>query len=336
MNVNNQIVRPAESRTETERQSPLYRALKVSGSKKSSLYNLTKGDRERGFYFLFGGLEVPFRVLLNDNEKTHGIAGICFGTAKDCPSRKLGLCQLPNDALCYARAGERRATRKNNEDGSQGMDSYFNGLLCSAFWDKFESEPAVRVAFMEFLDSKGIDTLRFNLKGDFRHSLDCLAVFHLAQNGYKLTGYTARDDLADCQALGEHPNIILNGSNQKYTNRFRATDSICDYLGAKYKCLGNCSRCRKCYTLRGVEIVVLVHGNGSQTQLNNPINWALLNETVGAWYGVEFTKADTKRAKGLLTCLNKALAVRGFRELPQEFETFEDVKNFILWFWGEL
>ena len=189
---------------------------------------------------------------------------------------------------------------------------------------------------MEFLDHMGINTLRFNLKGDFRHSLDCLAVFHLAQNGYNLTGYTARDDLAECQALGEHSNCILNGSNRCYTNRFRATDSIGDYLGAKYRCLGNCSRCRKCYTLRGVEIVVLVHGNGSQTQLNNPINWALLNETVGAWYGVEFTEADSKRAKGLLTCLNKALAVRGFRELPQEFETFEDVKNFILWFWGEL
>jgi hypothetical protein len=217
------------------------------------------------------------------------------------------------------------------------MDSYFNGVLSSVFWDKFAQTPEIRLAFVSFLIEKGIDTIRFNLKGDFRNENDITIIWYLAERGFNLTGYTARDDLAQTlEYLGKHENIILNGSNRCYTNRFRATDSISDYLGAKYRCLGNCSRCRKCYTLRGVEIVVLVHGNGSQTQLNNPINWALLNETVGAWYGVEFTKADSKRAKGLLTCLNKALAVRGFRELPQEFETFEDVKNFILWFWGEL
>ena len=320
-----QIVRPAESRTETERKSPLFRALQISGAKKSSVYNLTKGDREKGFYFLFGGLEVPFRAIIQENEKVRGIASVSFGTARDCPSRILGLCQLPTDSLCYARAGEKRATRKNNDEGLQGMDSIYNGLLSSVFWDRFESDSAVRVAFMEFLDSQGIKTLRFNLKGDFRHSLDCLAIFHLAQNGYKLTGYTARDDLSECEELGRHKNIILNGSNRCYTNRFRATDSIAEYLGAKYRCLGNCSKCGKCYTLRGVEIIVLVHGNGSQTQLNNPANWELLNETLGVFHGVKFDTKDTKRAKGLLTCVNKALALR---ELPT-FADFEALKQFL-------
>ena len=322
---NKQIVRPAESRTETERKSPLFRALQISGAKKSSVYNLTKGDRERGFYFLFGGLEVPFRAIIQTNNKVKGIVSVSFGTARACPSRELGLCQLPTDKLCYARAGERRATRKNNGEGLQGMDSYYNGVLCSAFWDKFETQGDIRVAFMEFLDHMGTNTLRFNLKGDFRHSLDCLAIFHLAQNGYKLTGYTARDDLTECEELGRHENIILNGSNRKYTNRFRATDSISDYLGAKYRCLGNCSKCRKCYTLRGVEIVVLVHGNGSQTQLNNSANWELLNETLGVFHGVKFDTKDTKRAKGLLTCLNKALALR---DLPT-FADFGALKEFL-------
>lgn len=319
------IVNPAVCRDESERKSPLYKALQVSGSKKSSKYYLTKGDQERGFYFLFGGLEVPFRAIIQENKKVKGIASVSFGTARDCPSRALGLCQLPDTALCYARAGEKRATRRDNENGSQGMDSIYNGLLCSAFWDKFESNSSVRLKFMEFLDSRGIETLRFNLKGDFRHCLDCLAIFHLANYGYKLTGYTARDDLAECEELGRHENIILNGSNRIYTNRFRATDSISEYLGAKYKCLGDCSKCRKCYTLRGVEIIVLVHGNGSQTQLNNSANWELLNETLGVFHGVKFDTQDPKRAKGLLTCINKALALR---DLPT-FADFGALKEFL-------
>ena len=97
------IVKPIKAEDCQSRQNdPLFKALQVSGSKQSK-YNLTTSDRENGFYFIYKGLEVPFKVLFNMNQKTEGILGVAFGTAKDCPSQALGLCQLPNDKLCYAR-----------------------------------------------------------------------------------------------------------------------------------------------------------------------------------------------------------------------------------------
>lgn len=299
-------IEPVSKRTEEQGVNPsLMTALRVSGSKKGSKYNLTKSDRENGFYFLYGGLEVPFRVLLNENDKTRGIVGIAFGTAKDCPSQALGLCQLPTDALCYARAGEKRATRRDNENGEKGMDSYFNGLLCSAFWDAFETSEAVRDSFVAFLIALDVETIRFNLKSDFRHAGDVLAIEYLAGCGFHLTGYTARDDLAPLlEKLGKNPRVILNGSNRKYTNRFKATDNLEEFLEAKYKCRGSCSACGNCYRLRGVTITVLIHGSGSDTQLNNEANRdyiACLIEYIGFYMEDE----DFETAKGLTTCINK-------------------------------
>lgn len=317
----------AETEETEETLDPLKTALKVSQSKPSSNYNLKPSEEAKGFYFEYMGLKVPFKVLLNENQKTEGIAGLCFGTAKDCPSLALGLCQLPTESLCYARAGEKRASRKDNTEGLQGMDSYYNGLLCGEFWDTFANSPQIRLKFIEFLDSKGIDTLRFNLKGDFRSETDILSIYHLANSGFKCSGYTARDDLAPVlEVVANHKNIWVNGSNRFYTNRFKATDSLKEYQEAKYKCLGSCSKCRKCYTLRGVEIIVLVHGSGSDTLLNNSENFEFLKGNFKP-LGVTLTLEDFERAKGLTTCLNKALALRG---CPWDsFKDAKDILNFI-------
>ena len=298
------LVNPVNDSRTTD---PLYKALQVSGSHKGSKYNLTKGDRERGFYFIYQGLEVPFKAIFNMNNKTDGILGVAFGTAKDCPSQALGLCQLPSDRLCYARSGEARATKRDNERGEKGMDSYFNGLLCSAFWDAYETDKSgdIRNRFEAFLIHYDIETLRFNLKGDFRHSLDITAIYYLATCGLHLTGYTARDDLAELlEKLGSHPNIILNGSNRMYTNRFKATADLEEFQQAKYKCLGNCSACQNCYRLRGVEIVCLIHGSGSDTALNNEDNRIYI-QYLAELIGLDIEDAEFETAKGLLTCVNK-------------------------------
>lgn len=325
MNENN-IVQPVNKRTEESGANPnLITALRVSGTKKSSKYNLSKTDRENGFYFIYGGIEVPFRVLLNENQKTSGIVGIAFGTAKDCPSQALGLCQLPDDALCYARAGEKRATRRDNENGEKGMDSYYNGLLCSAFWDAFETSAEVRDSFEAFLIALNVKTIRFNLKSDFRHGGDILAVEYLANCGFNLTGYTARDDLAPLlDKLGKNPRVILNGSNRKYTNRFKATANIEEFLTAKYTCRGSCSACGNCYRLRGVTITVLIHGSGSDTELNNEANRdyiACLVEDIGYYMEDE----DFETAKGLNTCINKF-----FKRISNiQFENIKEALKFL-------
>ena len=283
-------------------------ALIVSSNRKGSLYNLTKTDRENGYYFLFEGIEVPFKAILQENTKTEGIVGIAFGTAKECPSKALGLCQVPQGATCYALSGERRATKRDNINGSKGMDSYFNGKLFSHFWDSFAESPQVRNDFIEYLYALGVDTIRFNLRGDFRDSTDILIIWHLAQLGFHMVGYTARDDLTGLENLGEHPNCYLNGSNRMYTNRFKVTTSIREFLEAPHTCKGSCKDCQNCYRLRGETITVLIHGKGADTALNTVENREYLenwSKTALPWdvlRGIEWNK------KGLLTNLNNQMA----------------------------
>ena len=286
-------------------------ALTVSTGKNGK-YALSKAEEDKGHYFEFEGLKVPFKALLTENSKTKGIVGICFISAQDCPSKALGLCQLPSDKLCYACSGECRATRRNNENGNQGMDSLWNAHLCSEFWDAFAEDGKLRVSFMDYLDDRGIETIRFNLKGDFRDERDILIIYHLAECGFKLTGYTARDDLAPVlEGIANHPNIILNGSNRGYTNHFDATDSLRDYWISGLRCLGSCDSCRKCYSLRNRRIVCLIHGKGSETALNNPKNREFVDFAFSQMGLEKMTDKEYTVAKGLITCINKALANRG-------------------------
>ena len=319
-----QIVKPAR-KTESKANLGLLTALTVSSGRKSGKYVLGKSDEKNGFYFEYYGVKVPFKALLNDNNKTRGIVGVAFGTAKDCPSRARGLCQLPTDKLCYARSGEARATKRDNADGRQGMDSYFNGVLCSEFWDAYAVNPALRNKFIDYLIVKDIETIRFNLKGDFRHEGDAVAIYHLAQVGFNLTGYTARDDMAETlEHLAEHERVILNGSNRMYTNRFKATADLQEYLNAKYSCLGSCGNCGKCYHLRGKEITVLIHGSGSETELNTADNRKFIIEAVETGLGLYFDADHFKHGKGLITGINRFL-----KEVSNmEFKT---TKDFLKW-----
>ena len=305
--------------------TPLGVALEIS-SRNGGKYTPNKTELENGYFFIVEGVAVPFRAVLNENGKTEGIAGIGFGTARDCPSRSLGLCQLPEDKFCYALSGEKRATKRENSEGLRGMDSYLNGLLCSEFWNQYKLNPKLRVKFSEYLEYKGIDTIRFNLKGDFRDADDICIIWHLAESeGLSLTGYTARDDLSDLlETIAEHPRIILNGSNRMYTNRFRVTTSLEDYLDAPYRCVGNCSGCRNCYSLRGVEIVVLVHGSGSDTLLNTVGNQKYLINRFYYDMGLEFDEDKFEESKGLLTAINK-----DFKSFAVDFEGFRNIKEFL-------
>lgn len=318
-------------------QNGLRKAIVISSLNKGGKYCLTEAERSQGFYFLFAGLEVPFRALFTENNKTKGILGICFVSADECPSRQLGLCQLPSDKLCYARSGEKRATRRNNEDGSQGMDSLKNACLSSYFWDLWKESEEVRNSLFDYLDYKEVHTLRFNLKGDFRDSEDIAIIWHFAQMGYNMTGYTARDDLAlTLEGIANHPRIILNGSNRCYTNRFEATDNLRAFFDAKYRCLGSCSNCRKCYSLRNRHIMCLVHGNGSDTALNNENNHKFINFVFNRLGFEPFTPEEWEANKGLITCLNKAIAKQ-----DHNFRGFKDAKDLINFFdsldiWGDL
>lgn len=313
--VNNQIVTPADS-CRDNRHTPLGVALKIS-SQRNGQYKINKTEEKHGFFFEFEGIKVPFRALIQDNNKVHGIPSISFGTAKECPSKALGLCQLPEGAKCYAENGEARATKRDNQTGTKGMDSYYKGLLFSAFWDEFQANGKLRLAFIDWCESRGFETFRVNLKGDFRTFEDVATIYYLANSGFEFAVYTARDDLGEfLETLADHPRVIVNGSNRCYSNRFKATTSIEEYIKAEFPCLGDCPNCRKCYSLENAEITCLIHGAGSDTLLNNPENREFIkNVALGGLYW--FRDTDFEASKGFMTCINKELAKIGLLWRPK-------------------
>jgi len=302
--------------------TPLFKALIIS-SNAGGKYDLKIGDLKKGFYFIYAegnlSIKVPLSAIFNTNDKIKGILGIAFSTARDCPSNKRGLCQLPDGELCYALKGEKQGTKKA-PNYLMGMDSLKNTLLSIYYWELFKKDPATRFKFLDYLTFYNIDYLRFNLKGDFKSLGDILIINYLANNGgtLKLTGYTARDDLYKSlfELIDNNPNVILNGSNIKYSNHFRATDLLADYILANYPCRGGClkNNCLNCYKLKGVIITCLIHGSGSDTQLNNKYNRELLNTWFKTTYNLDITGAWGSNLKGLVSSLNKYLLVNNLFE----------------------
>jgi len=314
--------------------SPLFKALITSTAKKGK-YAVKKIDIAHGFYFEYTEAEfkikVPLGAIFQTNNKINGILGIKFTSSTDCPSHRLGLCQLPKTKMCYGKQGEHQSTPKFNTNGLKGMGGDLNGLLCAYYWDKFQSSPSIRLKFLEYCEYYQIDTLRFNLKGDFRGVGDIAVIYYLANSGQFdcLTGYTARDDLnGTIRALIDNcPNVRVNGSNLMYSNRFFVTPYLADCVKASHLCKGECANCRNCYRLNGQVITCCLHGSGSDTELNNPINQAYLekwSKTALPWDLLE--GVDWTAGKGLLTCINKHLARVG---VILRFKTHRSLINFI-------
>ena len=314
----------AINRETYNRLSPLFKALIVSTTTNGK-YNLNITDNKKGFYFNYNesGLQikVPLSAIFNTNNKITGILGIAFNTAKDCSSHKLGLCQLPDGKYCYARQGESQGSKKSY-NYLLGMGSYANGLLCSYYWNLFNKDDETRLAFIRYLAYYQIDTLRFNLKSDLRSVEDIFALNYIANNAkVLLTGYTARDDLYYylLDLINNNDNIILNGSNIKYTNRFYCTSDILEYLKADNPCRGGCFKngCMNCYKLRNALITVLIHGAGSDTELKNAANIEFITSWFKSQYNLDISEAFNLKLKGLLSCINKYLITTGkYKNLP--------------------
>ena len=254
--------------------TPLFKSL-ITSTTAGGEYNLKVTDNKNGFYFYYHELNLkikcPLTVIFNTNAKTSGILGIKFVPATYCPSRARGLCQLDDPEDCYAYSGERQNNKKANW-GAKGMNSLLNGLLSQYYWALFNKDARTRQIFRAYCKYYNINTIRFNLSGDFKDINDIKNISYLAEMGLKLTGYTARDDLRAelLDLINKHDNIILNGSNMMYNNVFNAVDNIKEYLSAEHQCMGGCliNGCLNCYTLKGVNITVLIHGARAGIKLN--------------------------------------------------------------------
>ena len=301
--------------------SPLFLSLAVSSSRASSRYNLNVTDYKNGFYFEYKELgfaiKVPLSAIFNTNDKIKGILGVAFSTAEDCPSRALNLCQLDDTELCYAVTGERQGTKKSY-NYLQGMDSYKNGLLSQYYFNLFYSDNKTRDTLKRYLKYYNIDTLRFNLKGDFKSEADIKCIEYITSWGVNMTGYTARDDLKKplFDLINKYDNIIINGSNMMYNNQFKVTYNIKDLLTAPYRCKGGCLKnsCLNCYKLKNVIITVLAHGSQAGVRLNTIDNRAFIIDTFKL-IGIELTPAELKSNKNLFNGLNNLLVKKGFFKL---------------------
>ena len=314
--------------------TPVFKALIASNLADNSKYIINKTDLKKGFYFNYweGNLfyKVPLSAIFNTNDKIRGILGIAYSTAQDCPSNKKGLCQLPDGELCYAVKGERQGSKKP-ANYLMGMGSYYNGLLSEYYFKKFYNSHHIRETFKNYCIYYQVDTLRFNLKGDFKDIKDIKSLEYIAQMGLSLTGYTARDDLRAYlfDLINNNTNIILNGSNIIYNNLFNATDNIREYLTAQHQCRGGCLKngCLNCYKLKNVVITVLIHGSGAGVQLNTQENRELITQIL-KHDNIIINPNDLAKSKDLYKKLKAIFKAEGYYSLvPEAFKKLDKKGN---------
>ena len=322
--------------------TPLFKALIVS-TNNNGKYNLKVIDNKNGFFFEYKELnlniKVPLSAVFGTNDKLKGILAIKWASAIECPSRKRGLCQLNDTSKCYAVVGELQGSKKA-PNYLLGMGSYLNSLLCIYYWDLFYNSAEVQKNFFNYCLFYGVNTLRFNLSGDFKSLKDVKILDILASHGLKLTGYTARDDLRRSllKVMNKHDNIILNGSNQMYTNYFKATNNIFEYFNAPLYCRGGCLKngCLNCYKLKNKVITVLIHGSRVGTDLNTPINRAFISWALNL-NGYTVAPEDLNKSKDLFYNLKRVIPLNTvpnhFKKLNKEGELIwgghSDMINFI-------
>lgn len=307
-------------------------------------YKMIKTEEKKGFYlFLSQGpitLKVPFRALFDTNDKIKPIVSLSFISALECPSEKRGLCQLAKSGeSCYAKNGARQASgtfiTSGQFKGAPCLNSYYNSCLVQTCIDIIKQDQDIFKRFISYVQEL-VPILRFNLKGDFRTLEDyyfILKVALLCPNTI-VYGYSARDDLlAPVRGFYLVSNFYLNGSNNEYTNRFKACYDLKKWLTSSKICLGGCTGCKKCYNFRGESILCLVHGKNQDQDLNTWLNRVFLCKLFNALNSPDspvLEPEDLQVKKGLLESLNYQLTNKlGIKDLE-----FKDYWTLRAWLQG--
>lgn len=178
--------------------------------------------------------------------KTTAIFNIC--AARDCPSHRLGLCQV-------TRAGHRCYALRDEQ--------YYAGPLSyrrrqEKVWDSLTAREFAD-DLLTIVRRRRIETraLRLNEAGDFRHQADvdkAAAIARvLADHGIITYCYTARSDLDFSRAAP----LVVNGSGFRVHGEFRFIRTRSECPEGYIICPGSCKRCTRC--LRGGLTCVLPH-----------------------------------------------------------------------------
>ena len=300
-------------------------------------YYLTKRDLKANNFIVLKecniSLKVPFRALFDINDKIKPIKSLSFSSAIFCPSDKKGLCQLKDSNMsCYAKNGQKRASGLYTSDGIPCINSYLNSCLVMACLEVLKGDNKLLNRFIAFID-KNNPIIRYNLKGDFKDSSDLklLSKIILGAKNTVFYGYSARDDLLeDNNGYNNYlraKNLYLNGSNMFYTNRFKVTYDLKEWLLSPYICLGGCNKCKKCFSLKNKTILCLIHNKNSDILLNTFNNRLFLSRLFNSLdKTLNLSQKDFKVKKGLLESINQVISEKIGVDL-----SFSDFKEFKTW-----
>lgn len=289
----------------------------------SGRYYLTRQDNKNNNYIVLNEqgitLKVPYRALFDTNDKIKPIVSLSFSDSINCPSAKRGLCQLNNyNMSCYAKNGQCRACGQYTNKGYRKINSLENSYLVMVCLNELYKDIEQLNNFSAFIN-KTYPIVRFNLKGDFKNEQDLYILSFLVSRAFKTVfyGYSARDDLLNeptpingYEQYLRAKNCYLNGSNEQYTNRFKATYDLKEWWISPNKCLGGCITCSNCYTKRNTIINCLVHNKNSDIILNTLKNRVFLKRLLRC-YGLNIKNSDLKVKSGLLESLNYYLEQQG-------------------------
>jgi hypothetical protein len=167
-------------------------------------------------------------------------------SATNCPSKRLGLCQIPDN--CYALRPEKRwkETLPYRERQTKDWDSK------SAF--ELASELAYEIS--RHFKPK-IKYVRFSEAGDFRDQQDIEKLKQIAKllPSVIFYGYTARSDLN----YNDRPNnLIINGSGFMLDNSFTVIPKQ-DKDKHPIVCSSDCENCMLCKEKEYKDIKIPIH-----------------------------------------------------------------------------
>lgn len=174
-----------------------------------------------------------------------------MGTATDCPSAKLGLCQAGKH--CYALKAEKLYPPCKPYRDRQAK-----------YWDSVSAaEFASDLIAIQKGARKMPKILRVSEAGDFRSQADVDKLteicIYLTQNGWQVYLYTARTDL-DIGDLLVFAQVNVSNDHGDWqslgANRFRMVNKA---SGDYFVCKGSCRDCNVCLAVKGKTIEVVKH-----------------------------------------------------------------------------
>lgn len=184
-----------------------------------------------------------------------------MGTAKDCPSLLLGLCEVPA-GRCYARRDEITypAVLPYRERQANYWKYASVETLISDFTELLETKRTRLDGKLVPLKNK-IKKFRFNEAGDFYtqeciEKLDKLAGYLMKKYNITTYGYTARADLK----IGKRNFLIKGSSNDNGNNgRTRVIKDKSEKQAGEIVCPGSCKKCTICATAKIINVAFIIH-----------------------------------------------------------------------------